>query len=191
MVLVRYILQAQTRLSPVFVNKVVVFLFKNKTKHSQPFHLHLVFGCFLPIMAEISCWEREGMACLKQLLSGPLPKDFANRWSGCSRFRRGVILVAGINYQRINGKNVPSQGSAGSGQTEKSEEGILGVGKSKGKDTEEQKSTLLFEEQKKDHVDRETVSFQSSWQEERSQRQEASQWNGRFPKPGRNQVCKR
>lgn len=65
------------------------------------------------------------------------------------------------------------------------------MGKSKGKDTEEQKSTLLFEEQKKDHVDRETVSFQSSWQEERSQRQEASQWNGRFPKPGRNRVCKR
>lgn len=65
------------------------------------------------------------------------------------------------------------------------------MGNSKGKDTEEQKSTLLFEEQKKEHVDRVTVSFQSSWQEGRPKRQEASQWNGGFPKPRRKRVCKK
>lgn len=64
-------------------------------------------------------------------------------------------------------------------------------GNSKGKDTEEQKSTLLFEEQKKDHLDRVTVSFQSSWQGGRSERQEASQRKGEFPKSRRKWVCKK
>ena len=87
------------------------------------------------------------MACLKYLPPGPLPQEFANPWSGCSRFRRRVTLLAGSNYERINGKDGPSQGLVGPGQPKRSGGGILGEGNTKGQDTEGKISSSFFEEQ--------------------------------------------
>ena len=65
------------------------------------FHLYLVCRCFFPMMAEVSSCKRDSMTCLKYSPSGPLPKQFANPWSGCSRFK-SVIMVAGMNHERMN-----------------------------------------------------------------------------------------
>lgn len=153
----------------------------------MPFHLYLLYGCFLPTMTEMSCGERDYGACLKYLPSRPLLKEFVDPWSGCSWFRRRVIV-----HERIKGKNGPLQGLVESEQPGRSREDILGGrNDSKGKNTEEKNQRCCLRDRRRTMWVGWPVSFQSSQQEGWSSGRKVGQQNVGFPKPRRKWICEK